>query len=209
MPESSASRSPSHFPVESPSKKKHRMPANTIRMEIGGEPLEEEAQDAGEYDQDGDQCGLVRLLAKKEKHQDHDPDRRGVLKDDRVAGSRQLVGDRIKGRDAGHREGADKDSRVEFELVARDKDVEANHERCDDVARAVDGERIPRDQLHEQAAGRKAEGGGEHARGAETAGVGLNCLGKIILVFHNTATIPCDVPADDCGRPRVYAPFRS
>ena len=37
MPDIRASRSPSHFPVDSPSKKKQRIPANTIRMEMSAD----------------------------------------------------------------------------------------------------------------------------------------------------------------------------
>lgn len=105
-------------------------------------------------------------MAKNQKHQDHDPNRRSVLQNDRVARSGQLVGDRVERRHAGHGNRADQHGEIEFELVVRYKEIEADHEAGNQVACAVDGERIPGNQLHEKASRREAEGGGQHAGGA-------------------------------------------
>ena len=111
-------------------------------------------------------------MAKNQKHQDHDPNRRSVLQNDRVARSGQLVGDRVERRHAGHGDRADQHGEIEFELVARHKEIKADYKAGDQVARTVDGERIPGNQLHEKASRREAEGGGQHAGGAQRAGVG-------------------------------------
>ena len=149
-----------------------------------GEPLKEEAQNTRKDDQDGDQSGPRRFLSEEQEHQDHDPDRCGVLKDDRVAGRGQLVGNRVQGRHARHGNGADEHGRIEAELMLGGQNIEPDHDRRDHVAGSVDRKRIPGDQLHEQAAGRKAERGGEHAHGAERFFV---CLSDCFL--HNDVTI--------------------
>lgn len=111
-------------------------------------------------------------MAKNQKHQDHDPNRCGVLQNDRVARGSQFVGNRVERRHAGHGDRADQHGEIEFELVVRYKEIEADHEAGDQVARTVDGERVPRNQLHEKTSRREAEGGGQHAGGAQRAGIG-------------------------------------
>lgn len=122
-------------------------------------------------------------MAKKQKHQDHDPDRCGVLQNDRIAGGGQLVGNRIERRHACHRDRADQHSKVELDLVMRNKDVEADHHAGDQISRAVDCQRVPGNQLHEQSARREAEGGGQHAGGAKGAGVGEEVGCCVHLIF--------------------------
>ena len=146
----------------------------------GRQPLKEEAEDADEYDQDGNEGGSIWFLAKNQKHQDHDPNRCGVLQNDRVACGGQLVGDRVERRHAGHGDRADQHSEIKFDLVMGHKNVEADHQAGDQIARAVDGQRIPGNQLHEKAACREAEGGGQHAGGAERAGVGE----EVVCIIH-------------------------
>ena len=67
----------------------------------------------------------------------------------------------------------------------RHKDVEPDHHAGDQVSRAVDGQRIPGNQLHEQAACRETEGSGQHAGGAKGAGVGegFGCIVHFIHIF--------------------------
>ena len=137
-------------------------------------------------------------MAKKQKHQDHDPDRRGVLQNDRIAGGCQLVGDRVERRHAGHGDRTDQYGRIEFELMMGHKNIEADHHTGDQVARAVDGQRIPGDQLHEKAARRKAEGGGQHAGGAECAGVGEE-FGRIVHFIHIFVLITDNVKGVQLG----------
>ena len=132
----------------------------------GRQPLKEKAEDADEYNQDGNEGGSIWFLVKNQKHQDHDPNRRSVLQNDRVARSGQLVGDRVERRHAGHGDRADHHGEIEFELVVRYKEIETDHEAGNQVACAVDGERVPGNQLHEKASRREAEGGGQHAGGA-------------------------------------------
>ena len=119
-------------------------------------------------------------MAKNQKHQDYDPDRCSVLQNDRIAGGGQLVGNRIERRHARHGDRADKHSKVELDLVMRHKDVESDHHAGDQVSRAVDGQRIPGNQLHEQPARRETEGGGQHAGGAKGAVVGEG----VICIIH-------------------------
>lgn len=102
-------------------------------------------------DRDRGERRLIRLFPENEKHQDHDPDRRRVLQDDRVPCGGKLVGDGEEGRDACHRDCADEHSQVELQPVAGDQDVEADY-GGDDISDAVDGEGVSGHHFHEQAA---------------------------------------------------------
>ena len=124
--------------------------------------VHEEQHHAGKNRAAGNEIRTAGLLAVKNSHQQNDKHRRGKLEHNGVGGCGQLVRERKKGGDSHHGQRADQHSSADYDFPAGQQEINPEDRGADQVARAVDSQRRPGDQLDEQTSCAEAHRGQEN-----------------------------------------------
>ena len=141
--------------------RQHRQ--NVAHHVTGAKAVQEEAADAAEDNAAGDDIQPLGLLLEDQPHKEDDPDGRSKLEEDGVGRRGQLGGRRVQGGTAGHDAGTGDGARGELHLLPGDFGEGEEDAHGDDAPKGVDGQRLPGNELHQQAAGAEQQSGGKDA----------------------------------------------